>query len=152
MIKKILSILSAAAVLSSVMTALADDSGEISIVVNGAKINTDTAPVIINDRTMVPLRAIAESLGCDVIWNEADKAIMVHRNSHLYTFWIGYDTAFDYYNNSINIDNTCFLDSPPVIINDRTMIPIRAVSEMMGASVSWDDLTRTVNINVDLNY
>lgn len=146
MFKKILSILSATAVLTSITTAFAAENQDISIVVNGTKIETDTAPVTLNDRTMVPVRAIAESLDCDVVWDGGNQGIIVCRNLHLYNFWIGYDTAFDVYNNSL--ENTYFLDSAPVIINDRTMLPIRAVAEMMDADVSWEPETKTVNITV----
>lgn len=147
MTEKILSILSAAAVFTAVTAAAAaQENRGISIVVNGLETETDTAPVIINDRTMVPLRAIAESLGCEVLWDGDNRGIIVCRNMHLYNFRIGFDTAFDIYNNAL--ENTYLLDSAPVIINDRTMLPLRAVAEMMDADVSWDPESQTVNITV----
>ena len=149
MIKRILSVISAAALLSSPAAVFAETNNDISILVNGTKIETDTAPVIINGRTMVPVRAIAENLGCDVIWDEADQGIVVCRDFHLYTFWIGYDTSFDIYDNAVVPENTYSLESVPVIINDRTMLPVRAVAEMMNAEVGWDDATRTVSISVE---
>lgn len=149
MIKRILSVISAAALLSSPAAVFAETNNDISILVNGTKIETDTAPVIINGRTMVPVRAIAENLGCDVIWDETDQGIIVCRDFHLYTFWIGYDTSFDIYDNAVVLENTYSLESAPIIINDRTMLPVRAVAEMMNAEVGWDDATRTVSINVE---
>lgn len=94
------------------------------------KIDTDTPPTIVSGRTLVPMRAIFEALGADVEWdNESRTATGIRGNTIV----------------SVQIDNTIayvngvayILDVPAQIINSRTMVPARFVSEAMGCTVTW---------------
>lgn len=112
---------------------------EIAVLFNGSYMQFDVPPVLINDRTMVPMRAIFEALGCFVSWNDAAQAAIGTRNGTTVILTIGADTA--------KVDGVQVpLDAPAALINDRTMIPLRFVSEALGAQVDWQEETKTVRI------
>lgn len=113
--------------------------------INGAPLVTDAEPVIISERTFVPMRAIFEAFGAEVDWLGEEQIIAAASGSKLIMLKIGSDRLIvkDIESDSLDITE---LDAPPVLIGDRTMVPVRAVSEALGASVAWDDETRTVII------
>ena len=124
-------------------TAFADDA--INVNVNGKAIVTDQPPIISNGRTMVPLRAVAEALGCQVEWDNTTKTATFVQGEVTAVVTVGenYITVGDgVYNSDLPID------TPAVIVNSRTMIPLRALSEGFGYSVEWDSKTKTVNIDL----
>lgn len=133
----------AAALIFTSHTALAAD--DITINVNGSAITTQTPPVIVNERTLVPLRAVSDALGCDIAWDGATKGITITDGDHLVFSWIGKDHAF--VTTAVALVNSAVLDSPPVIMNDYTMVPLRAVSELFGAEVNWNAAARSVDIS-----
>lgn len=103
---------------------------EIRIYVDGSAVESDTAPVIKNDRTLVPIRAVAEALGADVKWYDADKRAEITLDGETLVLSIGsYEMKAG--------DRTVAIDAAPEIINERTMVPLRAVSEVFDKSVSW---------------
>lgn len=113
---------------------------EITVAVDEAVIAfEDQEPVILNDRTMVPLRKIFESLGAYVEWNDETKTVYAHRRLNSVSLTIGEDVYF------VNGEERR-LDTPAVILNSRTMIPVRAVAEALGAEVVWNQPTQTVAI------
>jgi hypothetical protein len=89
-----------------------------------------SAPVIENDRTLVPLRAIFEALSVDLQWDDATQTITGKRGNAEIILKIGQNEAF------VN-GKSVTLDVPPKIINDRTMVPLRFISESIGAKVEW---------------
>ena len=91
----------------------------------------DAAPVIRNDRTLVPIRIITEALGGKVDWNGAAKEVTLSINDKEIKMTIG-KTLEKY-------------GVAPVIIDGRTFVPVRFVAEL-GANVAWDDATKTVTI------
>lgn len=112
----------------------------IKIVVNGRAISFDSAPYIDeHDRTMVPLRAIAEALGTEVGWHGQTRVVTLQREGRESIFTIDSNTAF-FSGERVTMD-TC-----PVIRNDRTMLPVRYVAESLGAEVNWNQDTMTVSI------
>lgn len=119
----------------------------VTVEVNGTPVVSDTEPIIIEDRTMVPLRAICESLNCDVAWEPEEQGISIYRGGNLYCMWIGRDTAF---NINPAMNNYCTMDVEPMIINDRTMIPLRAFAELFGAKVDWDGSELKARVDMDL--
>lgn len=113
---------------------------EIRIVVNGRVVPFDSAPYIDeHDRTMVPLRAIAEALGAEVGWNGQARVVTIRRDDQVSLFTIDSNTAVF---SGVRVS----MDTCPVIRNDRTMLPVRYVAESLGAAVDWDQDTMTVNI------
>jgi hypothetical protein len=107
--------------------------------VNGAKIPLDVPPQIINDRTMLPLRAIFEALAADVSWDAKTQTVTARKDGTTVVMQIGSDIMTV---NGAKIP----LDVPPQIIGVRTLIPVRAAGEALSARVSWDDAAQTVTI------
>ncbi len=106
---------------------------------NGVASQMDVAPVIVNDRTMVPVRFIAEALGGTVDWNGDTQTAYITYNGSLVEVPI--QSAIIHVNGE-----AVTIDTPSQIINDRTMIPLRAVAEGLGLDVSYDNNTRTITL------
>ncbi|MBQ2966893.1 MAG: hypothetical protein IJE10_02065 [Clostridia bacterium] len=117
---------------------------KITVLFNGEKMVFDVDPVLINDRTMVPMRAIFEALGCVVSWDDASQQAIGFKNGKKVVVAIGNNTAF------VNGEFK-EIDQPPVLMNDRTLVPLRFVSEAYDCKVDWDDATQTVTITEDNN-
>lgn len=124
-------------------TPIVSDPGQISVIINGVKISFDQPPAIIDGRTMVPLRAIFEALGAEVVWDDAAKMVTAKREKRVVMLEIG--------KRFITMDGVSKeLDVPAQIVNNRTLVPIRAVSEAYDCEVGWDGGTRTVVITEKL--
>jgi len=107
--------------------------------INGASKTLDSAPVIVDGRTMVPVRFISEAIGAKVDWDADTKTAVIVLDGKTIKLPIDSKTA--------DIDGASVeLDVPAQIINDRTMVPIRFISENFGATVNWDGDTRTVTV------
>jgi hypothetical protein len=103
---------------------------------------TDVTPRMINGRVMVPLRGVFEELGANVEWNSATRTVTAVRGDTDVQLRIGERTA------RINGRNET-LDVPAQLIGGRTMVPLRFVSEALGADVVWHGDRRLVAINTD---
>lgn len=119
-------------------------SGDISIVVNDAEISTDVAPAVMNGRTLVPARAVFENMGAEVGWNSQTKAVTVKLNQAEVKLTLGSRVA------KVNGTNIC-LDQPAMAVNGRTLVPVRFISESLGAKVGWNGDTSTVTIETNEN-
>lgn len=118
--------------------------GSNSMIVNGKDMNIDpdpgTVPVIVNGRTLLPIRAIVEAMGGTIAWNDVDKKISVVVGSNKIELWIDKTTT------TVNgIEKS--IEVSPKIINKRTMIPIRYVIENLNCQVNWDSETKSITIN-----
>ena len=112
----------------------------IKLFVNGNEVKTEIAPMIVNDRTMVPARVVFEQLNAQVSWLSNSRQVVITTEDTTLVFKIGSDIA--------TVNNEQFkMDCAPMIVQDRTMIPIRFVSEKLGYTVLWDDVTKKVSIN-----
>ncbi len=98
-----------------------------------------TVPVVENDRTLVPIRAIIEEMGGSVNWDEETQTALLEYSGDIITLTIGSTVA--YLNETANT-----LDVVPRIINDRTMLPIRFIAESFKFNVDWDEETQTITI------
>ena len=118
------------------------DLGEIKINIDGQRILPDTSPMILEGRTLVPIRAVAEHMNYYVDWDAADQVVTLVSadGSNYLEYQIG--NTMSYKNGS-----PVFIDVPPVIVGGRTYLPLRAVAEAMNCGVNWDAATRTVLIN-----
>jgi hypothetical protein len=94
--------------------------------------------------TFVPLRFIGEALGSSVQWNDALKVVFLERGTRQLQLTIGSKLAI------VDGEIVELLEAPR-IVNGRTMVPIRFISEAFGADVQWDPETRGVSITVDTN-
>jgi N-acetylmuramoyl-L-alanine amidase len=115
------------------------DTGQIKIRPDGVDIPCDSPPVIVDRRTLVPARAVFEAMGGTVGWNEASREVNIVVRDINVNLKIGSRTAY------ISGEGQQ-LDVPARIIKNRTMIPVRFVSEAVGFQVSWDDKNRIVGI------
>ncbi len=111
----------------------------IQVFVNGEEIMFDVPPKIENGRTLVPMRAIFEALGAEVLWDDTTKTVTAKKGDNTVVLTIGENIL---YKNS----SAVVLDTPAKIENSRTIVPVRAVSEGLSCFVSWDDATRSVII------
>jgi len=118
------------------------ENGNISISLNNNIIEFDTKPQIINGRTMVPLRAIFEALGAAVDWNEKKQMITATRNETTIKLTINNATMH------VN-DNAITLDSPACLVDGRTLVPVRAISEAFEIQVEWKEIKPTTPIVYD---
>ena len=106
---------------------------------NDTLLGFETAPVIEDDRTLVPMRFLFEQMGADVEWNQETQTATATMNNTAVAFSIN-DT-------SAEVNGTAAtMDVPARLINDKTMVPLRFLSEEMGYTVTWDEATRTAVI------
>jgi hypothetical protein len=111
--------------------------------INGVKQEIDpgrgTTPILLNNRTLVPIRAIVEGMGGTVGWQASNGEITLDRGSIKVVMWV------DRLNINVN-GVTSTIDVPPTIINERTMVPIRFAAENLDAAVDWLNSTRQIVI------
>lgn len=114
----------------------------ISVTLNGEALTFDVPPQLIDNRTMVPLRKIFEAMGAVVDWNNDIQTVTATKGNEKVIATINSKNV--YINGEIKI-----LDVPPMVVNDRTMVPVRFVAESFGANVDWNESTRTVIIKTN---
>ena len=103
-----------------------------NITVGSTTFTNDVAPVIVNSRTMVPVRIISELLGGTVGWNPANRMITIVIDQKILT---------------MIVDQTIIgFDAAPVILEGRTYVPIRFIAEAIGADVGWNAVTQQITI------
>ena len=125
------------AVLCTTFTAYAAD--DISVYMNGEKMVFEQAPIIRDDFTLVPFRAIFEKLDMTVQWFGDEQRVTAQKGGIAITLFINKPVMY--------VNNEAFeLSTPPIIYNDFTLVPLRAVAEAAKAQVEWDGDTRTVTI------
>lgn len=152
--KKIITLLVALCVIMScsLFSAFAAETSDISIslqidnpimTVNGTETEVDegreTAPVIRNSRTLMPVRTVVEEMGGSVAWDNSSRTAVLTLGENEIRLIIDSTTA--YFNNE-----AAALDTAPIIINDRTFLPIRFIAESFGFIVEWDETNSTVTI------
>lgn len=117
---------------------------KISVYLNNVPIVFDTEPSINDGTTYVPMRGIFEALGADVKWNDSEKSITVINNSDTIKLYVG--------KNDIVINGKKSAKSPyPIISAGRTLVPLRSISELLGADVDWNSATRRIDISTEDN-
>ncbi len=116
---------------------------QISVIVNGKYLSLDVPPIIIEGRTMVPVRAIFEALGSTPYWNNETRTVTAQTSSNSIRLTI--DSNIAVVNNKMVV-----LDVPAKLIEGRTMVPVRFIAESLGANVSWDNSNRTVVIQANI--
>ncbi len=159
--KKLLCMILAAVMILSSVSAVVFANDEIKVLVDGNQLEFDVAPVIEDGRTLVPMRAIFEALGADVDWNESSKTITAKTDSKTLMITIGenrlgvIEKVAVSQETKIDEDNTGYtealirsipLDVPAKIVDGRTLVPIRAVSEGLDADVAWNAEEKIVSI------
>lgn len=139
--KKILAIIIVMSLMLSCISVCAQDS--ITVLLDGQALSFDVQPQIINSRTMVPMRAIFTALGANVDWVEEHRLIIASKKTSIVTMMI--DSPIMHIGNlETGEQRVIELDSPPVIVDSRTLVPVRAISDALGVEVGWDEATRSV--------
>lgn len=137
--KKAVSAALAATMAVSASSAVMAGSEAVTVIVDGSTLVSDVAPQIINDRTMVPMRAIFETLGATVEWDGEARKITSKRGDTTIEMTVDNKTMY------IN-GKAVELDTAPTIVNDRTLVPTRAAAEGLDAEVEWLADSKTVLI------
>jgi len=141
--KKINIILCVLLVISMFTGIAASAQQPISVVFDGRTLQFDVPPATIDGRTMVPMRVIFEALGAEINWNDRTRTITATRDNLTIVATIGSRTM------TVNGVRT-EMDVAPTVIDGRTLVPVRFVSEAFGTEVEWDANTRIVSIFVGL--
>ncbi|WCK53797.1 copper amine oxidase N-terminal domain-containing protein [Aneurinibacillus sp. Ricciae_BoGa-3] len=114
-------------------------SNEIKVTINGKTLTFAQKPIVINGTTLVPLREIFENLGVKVNWDAKTNTVKAEKGARNVLLKVGAPTA------SVNGKAIKLLQKAQVI-NQRTMVPVRFISESLGANVNWNPAVRTVVI------
>lgn len=121
------------------LLALTGTCGAIGLVVDGQQLVLDVEPQVVQQRTLVPLRAIFEKLGATVTWDQATQTARAVKGSDTVQITLNSTTAY------VNGEAQT-LDVPAMAIDGRTLVPVRFVSEALDAQVDWLQDTQTVRI------
>ncbi|MZP30197.1 hypothetical protein GTO91_10800 [Heliobacterium undosum] len=114
---------------------------DITIEVNGRKLNLTPPPLLADDRTLVPLRAVGEAMGARFAWNGQTRTVEIEQDARTIRLWP--DVRY------ISIDNKSqSIDVPPLLREDRVFVPLRLLCESFGNEVIWDGSNRTARITV----
>lgn len=111
----------------------------VNVKINGLSPYFTYAPYIADGSTMIPARTVMENLGCTVGWEGETKTVKVSTTGKTISLTIG--------KSEITVNGTKkSIPAPAVLVGDVTYIPLRAVSEALDATVSWDNKTKTAGI------
>ncbi len=115
------------------------DNKNVTVKVNDAEVAFDQKPMIINGRTLVPLRAIFEALNADVLWDGATSTVTAKKDNTEISLTIGSNQL---YVNGIAKE----IDVPAMIVSERTIVPARAISEAFNCQVNWEAQSQTITV------
>lgn len=114
----------------------------VTVWVDNEQVTFDQNPVIMNNRTLVPLRAVFEKAGASVEWNQDTLTALIKRD--------GYDVEITFGSNIMHKNGQeVELDVPASMVNNRMLIPVRAISEAMDYAVTWDGFHSMVHVATD---
>jgi N-acetylmuramoyl-L-alanine amidase len=116
-------------------------ASDVEVRVNYGKFNLPTDPIIVNNRTMVPLRAISEIFGAEIEWDPKGIVTIIYNNNKI---------ILPINSNRVVVNNDIFrIDSPAIIKDSLTMVPLKFLSEYLGIDVAWHEDERIVNITIE---
>lgn len=110
-----------------------------SLTVNGAAIQLDQAPVIVEGNTLVPVRFVVEAMGGKLTWVDEERKVVIMKDNHLIELWLDKKDL-------IADGELITAEVPPILMTERTMVPLRVIAENMGWKVTWDESTRSVTL------
>lgn len=113
---------------------------EVSVRINGKLYRFEQPPVLVNELTLAPVRAVFETLGATVEWNEATQTVTGRKGSTVVKMTIGNRTV-------TRNGSPVQLDAAPRLINGYTMVPARFAGEAFGAKIGWEEKTATILID-----
>ena len=139
--RKFICALLAVSAISAGMTAMAEED-EISVLLDNEKVVFDQGPVIVGGSTLVPIRAVFEKAGATVDWESETLTATLTKGN--YTVRITLDDTLLYKNGT-----AIALNTPATMLNNRILIPVRAIGEAMDFDVKWDGFHSSVYISTD---
>jgi uncharacterized protein YjdB len=115
--------------------------------INGALVQIDennSSPAIVNGSTMLPIRGLIEAMGGTVSWDGKTKTVSIREGTHIIDLTVGSNKAY--------VDGIPWtLETAPMILDGKTMVPVRFVAESLEKNVAWDSKTKTVTIRYIAN-
>lgn len=114
---------------------------DIPIYIDGKRLYSEDKPVIKSGRTLIPVRALCEALNAEVNWDDKSKTVTIDKENKNISLKIGEKVI------SVNKDKKN-IDVPAIIVSGRTMLPVRAVAEIMGAKVEWDEKDNRIDLSL----
>ncbi|MCD8215486.1 MAG: hypothetical protein LUC97_07600 [Clostridiales bacterium] len=121
---------------------------EITIYVNGSIVQSEVKPVVVNGNTLIPIRPVAEAMGCTVTWLAEEQGVLIESQNVTLSMLIDDDIVYTK-NTESNDKIMQFLAVAPMIINGSAYIPMRAMVESLGGDVTWDGETKTIYVTYD---
>ena len=112
----------------------------VKVFVDGMEVVFDVSPQLINGRTMVPLRPIFEALQIAITWDDTTETVTAIKENSIVSLTIGQPTMFI---NGVPKK----MDVAPILMSNRTLIPVRFVAEAFACIVTWDDIKNIVDIS-----
>ncbi len=143
-IKKLFCILASAIMLLGGASTVCAESN-VYLKINGKEIETEVSPLIMDGRTMVPVRVIFEAVGADIDFNAETKTITATKDNKTVKMVVGEKTAIV---NNKRVE----MDASAVIVNGRTLAPARFVAESFGYKVQWNSENKTVEITGNTEF
>lgn len=122
----------------------ASASNDVKLIIDGRNIISSPAPIIRNGRTLVPARLISEELGAVVLWDGNDRSVTIIKDDSTVVLRINSNLVLHRKGDRLS---SYIVDVAPHIIGDRTFVPLRLVSNILGVTVNWDSLTRSAIID-----
>lgn len=116
----------------------------IKLIIDGKEVYTDPKPFIKDDRTLVPIRVIAEGLNAEVSWDNDNRTVHISKDDIQVVLPIDSHLVEYTYDNETNYN---LIDVAPIIIDERTFVPIRVVSNILGVGIEWDNDNKTVLVD-----
>lgn len=122
---------------------------DVNIYVDGNWLYADVAPVIVDGRTLAPLRTVTEALGYSVKWDAQTGTAIIQDDRRIIHLPVGSDQVrVNTFDDGVPAE-TVQLDVPAQIVDGRTLVPVRFLAENIGAKVTWDDAARTIDIRIE---
>ncbi len=141
-LKKIICGILTAAALCAYMPGVLAEEDTITVMVDNEEVEFDQTPTIVDGRTLVPIRAVFEKAGAAVSWDQASLTATIERGGNTVQISPGKDIMF-------RNGKAVALDVPAQMINDRILIPVRAISDALDFGVTWNGYLSTVLIATD---
>jgi uncharacterized repeat protein (TIGR02543 family) len=117
--------------------------GSTTMYVDGKPSSLEAAPIILNSRTLLPIRAVVEATGATITWDVSAQKVTIVREGKTLELWIGKNVA-KLNGKSVNIDTDSRV--VPIIRSGRTLLPLRFVAEALALDVQWNATTQTITI------
>lgn len=151
--KKIVSAVLTVSLVSALFACTPSAAEAVTVELDGKTLAFDVAPQIMDDRVMVPLRTVFEEIGALVKWDGETQTVSARKNAKTVTLTVDSPKLVvdkgKTDENGDPITETVYLDAPATVVSDRTLVPVRAVSEGFGLAVDWNEEEQKVIITSD---